>query len=285
MRRLAISLLFFTGLSFGDSYYIEDTTGTGLSSDDAIAVLQFVRSAVAESGQTVSLERGKADFQLRPKLMRLGKSYIFNLEKRTDRALIFSSQMKAAEVEELDEVVARVTRAVLKGVAVRDDARIDDVTRDEETRGTRRKPARRGSFFAFGPAALSNLNATGVGFYLSGAYAWDVNHTMIRLRADVALNGGALFTDFGIGGSYFLSDRSVAPFIGLDVGFGVARIDQGLFLTNETISGFTVAPVIGIHLLRTSAINLELAGRAAFMLKQGSLGSPVCYSARIGLYF
>lgn len=285
MRSFLCLLCFFCGLAFGDSYFIEDTTGTGFGAEDAIAVLQLVRSAVTDGGHTVTAQRDKAQFQLRPKLMRLGKSYIFTLEKHAGETLVFSTKMKAAELEELDGVVNRVTRAALTSVQADDDARIDDVTQEEAIRGMRRRPARRGSFLAFGPASLSNLNASGLGFYLASAYSWDVNRAMVRLRAEMAINGGALLSDFGIGGSYFLSDRSVAPFVGVDAGFGVARIDRGSVFLNETVSGFTLAPLAGVHLLRTSAINLEIAGRIVFMLKSGSLGSPTSYSLRLGLYF
>ena len=82
MRNLALGLVLFSCIGLADSYFVEDTTGTGLTPDDAIAVLQFVRTGVTEAGHTVALERTKAVFQLRPKLMRLGRSYIFSLEKR-----------------------------------------------------------------------------------------------------------------------------------------------------------------------------------------------------------
>ncbi len=285
MRVLILLALVCCALTFADSYYVEDTTGTGLSSEDAIAVQHFVRNAVTEAGHQAVMEKEKSQFQLRPKLIRLGRSYILTVEKRTSSALVYSTQMKAAQIEELDDVASRVTRACLKGVPARGDEKVGDVTEDEETRGMRRRPAKRGTFVAFGPAAFSHLNATGLGFYGAGAYAWDVNRMMVRLRVELAVNGGAIFTDFGLGASYFLSDRSFAPFVGLDLGFGFSRIDQGAFLTNETISGFILGPTAGFHVLRTHAINLEVAAKAAFLLKAGSLGTPVAYILRVGLYF
>lgn len=271
--------------SFADTYFIEDTIGTGIGAEEGITVIQFVRSAVTEAGHEVVQERDKSQFQLRPKLIRLGRSYIFNLERRSPKGLLYSTQLKAKEIEELDNVVARVTRACLKGVPAHGDETVDDVTEDEETKGIRRRPAKRGSFFAFGPASFSNLSASGLGIYFASAYAWDTNRMMVRLRAEVAVNGGALFTDFGLGASYFFSDRSVAPFVGADVGFGFSRIDQGAFLTNETVSGFLIGPTAGVHFLRTSAINIEVATKFAYLLKRGSLGNPSAWLFRVGLYF
>ncbi len=285
MRTLLICIFLIGRISYGDSFFVEEPTGTGIGAEDAIAVVQFVRTAVVEAQHTLSESREKADFTLRSKLMRLGKSYLFSLEKHRQDTLIFSTQMKATQIEELDDVVRRVTLAVLREVPANKDSQVDDVTEDEATRGTRRRPARRGSFLAFGPASLSSLNAAGLGFYLASAYAWDLNRVMVRLRAELTINGGALLSDFGLGASYFFSDRSIAPFVGMDVGFGAARIDRGSFFLNEGVSGFILAPLVGVHLLRTSAINLEIAGRVAFLLKRGSLGSPVAYTLRLGLYF
>jgi hypothetical protein len=285
MRSLLVVLSLAAGLAHGASYYVEDTTGTGISAEDGIAVLQFVRSAVSDNGHTVASEKERSDFQLRPKLMRLGKSYVFTLEKRTPSALVHSGKMKTPEIEELDDVVSRVTRAVLKGVPVTGDERVSDVTQDEETRGMRRKPAKSGKFLAFGPTLVSNVNSTGVGFYLGFAYSWDVNQMMVRLRGDLSIRGAGMLTDFGLGASYFLGEGSVAPFVGLDVGFGVARVDRGGFLLNDTVTGFTVGPLVGVHLLRTNTINIEVALRAIYMLKAGVYGNPSAYVLRVGLYF
>ncbi len=144
------------------------------------------------------------------------------------------------------------------------------------------KRAIKTAYFGFGPALMSNANVSGVGVYFSAAYAFEVDAIVIRIRGDVGGRRGAILGDIGLGATYFLIDAEKAPFIGLDFGYGVARIKTA---PEETVHGFVLAALTGVQFLRSASINLELALRLAVMLEPSSIGHPVMGGLRMGLYF
>ncbi|MCB0406017.1 MAG: hypothetical protein KDD51_14640 [Bdellovibrionales bacterium] len=270
--------------AFGATFFVESAGNSHVPDSDAASVTQLVKASVGELGHDVVLERSAADFVLLPKLIPLGSAYIVNLEKWKGNKRLYSNKMKSAQLENMDEVVKRLTRAVISEVRTSEDVRVGEVTEQESDEGQRRRPARQVRYFALGPAGFGNLSANSVGVYVAGAYAFDVNQAIIRIRGEGAFGGGALFADFGLGASYFFSLEDTAPFVGLDFGYGVSRVNNGT-LFGDTVTGFVLAPIIGVQFMRTSSVNLEVAGRAAFLLSRNSIGNPMLFVIRVGLYF
>lgn len=273
--------------AIASTFFIERTAG--MSGEIAHTTQELVRASLGELGQEVTLDPVKAEFTARPVLLGLGSSIIVTLEKRRKDVLIFSAKLKAISVEEMDTIVDRLARAIVHEKIPKDDVRVSEISEDEATRGNRRRPAKKAFLFGLGPTLVSNMNESGIGYYFTLGYSWDVGPAYLRLSAETFGKGGAFGLIGGIGASYFLSDRDFSPFIGADLSFGLAKVDpEGIGSTFDAdlrTVGFAFGPIVGVQFFRTSAVNLELSLRAAFFLSSAKLGNPAFTVLRVGLYF
>ncbi len=292
MKFIFLLIILFSAISVADSYYVDATRGNGIGSEDGNAISDLVRSSVAESGRNVLVSDPKsAQFILNPRVIKLGSSYVMTVEKSKDGKIVFSSQLKATKVEELDGVAARLTRAALDETPVRGDARIGDVTEIEASAGARRKETQKHWFFGFGPFGASNMGTSGTLYNLDIAYAWDINTYQLKIFYDGTVPGSNSPTsvttssgqtvnvtslgDIGLGLNYYIRDTDMAPFVSGDFGYG----------GNSSVSSFIGGIGAGIGLFRTSNINMEVALRYAYMFNSTPIGNPSVYGARLGLYF
>jgi hypothetical protein len=287
-RPVALLLLALAPLAAraSDTVYVEMASGNGVAESDLATATELVKTAVSEvSSDTVIDQPDKADLTLRPKLLRLGASYILSLTKLKGADVVFSSQLKAASIDELDKVATRLTRSVLLGERAKDAPRVGEITNQEASDGTQRRPTRKLSYLGFGGSSFSNLNSSGVGFSFGGAVAWDVNTVLLKLESELDINGAAYFLSGGIGGELFLSPTDIAPYVAADFGVGAAKVDGGGVFDGSVNGGFVVGAGGGIVFLRTTAVNLDLGFRAAWLLHSNGFGTPLAYSLRLGLYF
>ena len=273
-------VLLFSLSAFSDTYFVQETATGALSKEDASTTTELIRSTINETGshQTVG-NAASAQYVLEPKLLKLGNSYIMPLQKQKAGKVVFSSQLKAKSIDELDGIVARLVRAVIDEVPVKADVRVNDVTETEAVSGTRRKEAQKHWYFGFGPYGSNNLGDNGVLYDLDIAYAWDVNSFSIKIFWDGAFpgsnSGSNAFSDLGLGLNYFMKDTDMTPILEGDLGYGGA---------NST-SGFVGGVGFGWEFFRTSSINFEILLRYAVLFNQTPIGTPSVYGLRIGLYF
>jgi hypothetical protein len=266
--------------------YVEPASGSGVSASDLTTATDLVSSSVSDvSSDTVVNQASQAEYVLKPKLIRLGEAYVLSLSKVRDGKVVFSSQLKAAHMDELDKVALRLTGSVILGKRASDDAHVGEITDQEAKEGTQRHATRKQTYLGFGGSSFGNLNSSGIGFSLGAAYAWDLNRARVKLLAEGDMNGSAFFASAGLGGSYFLSLADLAPYLAADFGAGAAKVDGGGAFTGPTTVGFVVGFGAGIELLRTSSVNLDLGFRAAYLLHSNDFGLPQAYSLRLGLYF
>jgi hypothetical protein len=271
-----------------DSVYVEPATGSGLNEGDLDTATQLVKTAVGDvSSDRVVDQPDQADFNLRPNLLKLGAAYVLGLAKvNKNGKTIFSSQLKAQKMDELDKVATRLTRSVIAGTRAKTDAHVGEVTNEEATEGTQRRPARKAWYVGFGGSNLNNLNVSGLGYSIGVAYAWDVNTALIKIMAEGSGLSSAFLASLGLGGDYFLTTSDIAPHVGGDFGFGAAKSQSsGGFFSGQTIGGFDLGLCAGVQFLRTAAVNLDLSFRAGFLLHSNSYGTPEALSLRLGLYF
>ena len=277
-----LAILLFSFSANADEYFVEKTIGPGIAESDLSTATELIRVSVGQSGSHhVSKDSSKADFILRPRLMKLGSAYIMTLEKLKGEEVVFSNQLKASQLDELDKITSRLTRSVIESLKSEKEAKVGEVTDEEAKQGSQRKPAIRGYYFGIGPVLLGNLGSSGLGYDLSGAYAWDVNQIMVQIFTDLAFKGSASFLDIGIGGHYFLSDRDLAPYLAADFGYAGASVQNTL----ESSGGFALGFGAGFQLLRTSSIHLELGTRFTVLFNKNSIGNPTLLQLRLGLYF
>ncbi|NBW98119.1 hypothetical protein EBR03_00965 [bacterium] len=148
--------------------------------------------------------------------------------------------------------------------------------------------ARRGYYLGLGPVVLARLNSSGVGYFFSGGYAFNYDRTLLKLNAEVMGRSGALLLNGGIGVAYFPSQfvvKEFNPFVGLDFGFGTARIRPDSAGIGEWTTGFILGPQIGAQFFRNSDVMLEVSGKWGTFLESGSLGTPSYSVIKISLYF
>jgi hypothetical protein len=286
---ILVSSLYLSGYSsgaFAAQVYVEAATGSGVSPGDLETATELVKSAVPQvSPESVSEQPNQAAFTLRPRLLRLGQAYVLTLAKIRDGQVVYSSQLKAERMDELDKVATRLTRSVILGESAPATPRVGEITDEEANNGTQRRPVRKAIYLGFGGSEFSHLNSTGVGYSFGAAYSWDTNYVRIKLLGEGDVNGAAFFASGGIGGNYYFSNSDVAPYLSADFGGGVAKVDGGGVFSGQTVGGFVVGAGAGVELLRTSSVNLDLGFRAGVLLHANNYGMPEVYSLRLGLYF
>ncbi|MGK5086042.1 hypothetical protein WDW86_00655 [Bdellovibrionota bacterium FG-2] len=285
---LLCSFFLLTNLSaFADHIFVEPTTGTGVSADDLLAVTDLIGGTLTEDGKyDVVTDKAKADFSLRPKLTRLGGAIILGVSKVKDNKVIFSSQLKASQIDELDKVAHRVTQAVLAGNKAASDTRVGETTDQEAKEGTQRKPVIHALSVGLGGVVLGNLNTgSDIGFGLGGSYGWDLNRVRIKFNADGAWNQNAVFLDGGIGLNLFLLTTDFAPYLSGDFGLAMAKTQSAALRDSEVTAGFMGSLGAGVEIFRTSSVSLDLGLRFGMLLKSNAYGSPQMLSARVGVYF
>jgi hypothetical protein len=270
--------------ALADQIYVESATGSAVSANALSTATELIKTAVPSVGSdTVTEQLKQADYRLRPKLLRLGEAYVLSLSKIRKGQVVFASQLKAMQMEDLDEVAQRLTRSVLREERI-SPAREDDLGGGSDE-GRHHKPAHRVTYLGFGGAAFTNLNATGIGLSIAAAQAWDVDNALIKILGEGDFNGSAFFTSVSLGGNYFLTSADVAPYVTGDFGAGVAKLDGGGVLDGQTVVGFAGGAGAGVQFLRASSVHLDLGFRAGFLFHANQLGIPQAYTLRIGLYF
>jgi hypothetical protein len=131
------------------------------------------------------------------------------------------------------------------------------------------------------------LNATGLGVGVSGGYAWDVNRVILQLQGDFATRSAALWTVAGLSGRYFLGSSDLAPYLSAQFGYGFAKEAKAGVFSGETTTGFALGAGAGLHLLRTTIVNLAVGARVTTILSELRPGShyPIATAAEVSLFF
>lgn len=290
MNKLKVALVGFAmSLSLAvnaDQIFVERATGSGVTESELNSATILVRASVTENSSNELLEEsGNADFVLKPSLMRLGESVILSISKVKKSKTVFSSQLKAARMDELDKVASRLTRAVLKDESGADSARVGEMTDQEAKEGNQRRPARDRKFVSLGAATLNQMNAPSVGYSLGLGYSWDLNTVALKLFLDGAAANSAFLINTGVGINYYFMNTHYAPYVSGDFGLGWAKADGGSLISGDSAFGFMFGFGGGIELFRTSTVNLDIGLRVGLLMKDNGMGLPTSYSLRVGLYF
>lgn len=289
-RRFFCSLLCFllggTSTSFADSFFVENATGPGVSDADLAATTELVRAAV-QASQTHQLVSNPAlsEFSLHPAVLRIGHAYIIQLEKLKGGKTVFSTELKANQIEELDKVTKRLVEAVLDEKKAGEEAQLGEITQTEQQGGKERKPSRRIHSLAFGGSLFSQMNASSIGYSLGGAFGWDLVDTILKIQADLSLCGAALFFNADLETMFLLSRRETAPYLAGAFGFGVTRSAATDTVSSQTVAGFDIGAGGGLLFLRTSDVNLDIGLRFHLLLSANSQGNPLASTLRLGMYF
>ena len=151
-----------------------------------------------------------------------------------------------------------------------------------------KKTATRGYYIGLGPAGLWNLNSSGIAYYVNGGYTFDLNTVAMKIGGEFFGRSGAIGFVGSLGVSYFpnfLNSKDVDPFLGFDMGYGTARLNESGGTLGQWIPAMVIGPSLGVQLFRTADVNLELALKWGFFLASGSLGSPSYSLLKLSFFF
>ena len=283
MKRLIIIVaVCSTLIAQAQKIWIRPAVGTGATSAEIEIVTELVFRTAEAEGEVV-VARGEANFELEPKLLRLGNAILVDVNKWQNGKMVFSSRLKAKHVEELDKVTARATLAAIQEQTP--EAHVGNVTDEEASQGVQRRPTRPGSLLAFGPAWLGNLKSTGLGYSFGAAHGWDLNSARLKVFTDFAIQGAAFYLNTAIGVEVFFTDKDITPYLGGDFGFAVAKMDGGSFSAGTVVGGFALGIGAGVAFFRTHSVNLEVGARAGILLNDNGVGKPEVLMLRVGVFF
>lgn len=287
MRLFALLMVgLFAQVALASQVFVEPATGSGVGEGDLDTTTQLVKNAVPSVSSNVVVDSpDQADYSLRPNLMKLGKAYVMGLEKvNKDGSTVNSAQLKAQTMDELDTVASRLTRAVMSGTSP--NARVGEITNQEAKNGTQRLPTRSEWYVGAGGSSFNNLNADGIGYSIGIGHAWDFNTGLFKLMGSLDGLDGAVHTDVGLGGEYFLLPTDFAPYLSADFGFGAAKAEGNSgFFSGTWYGGFEVGVGAGVEIMHTVATHLDIQFRSGFLLKNNGFGTPEIFTLRLGLYF
>ncbi len=286
------------GTAYAASVFVQPPAVEGEDGGIKDTLHELVKAAVSEeSGYSLTASAKEADIQLKPKLLKLGSSFVVTIDKYKGEKLAFTTKMKAANAEELDNVSTRIVRAALQETKAIESAQVDDITQAETTRGTNRIQTTRQWKLGFGPAwgANNNTDKSGMAFTLGFVWGIDANFDLdLAFRTANFEKGGetgAHFTEFLIGTNYYMTKGRNAPF--LTAGFGrttasVSTVNTSIIpFSTDTLSGWSVRAGVGYKFFRTSTVNLgvELNYSKVFGESTVSKSAPGVTSAVIALYY
>ncbi len=289
-------VLFFTFLSSADNFYVEDIKSAEIASQDKTSVRELIRLAIPEAGAHKSVtQANQADWILTPQLMKLGGAYILNLEKKSNKGKnSFSEKMKAASMDDLDVTTQRLTTAVINEQRVQQTADVTNITEQEKKQNINRIEATRQWIIGIGPSWTSGLNSGGNGgFTLLIGYEWGLDPDYSVDLSYIGHSGrgddDSRFSDFSVGGTYYLSRTKYSPFLTARIGYGSADINDGctFFCTNDSDDpgGWTASVAAGMKFFRTSAVNVSTYIRYSYMFDQGDYGNADMTTFMVAVHF
>ncbi|MBL7715447.1 MAG: hypothetical protein JNL01_08240 [Bdellovibrionales bacterium] len=262
-----------------DKFFVRAPLGNG--ADDASAMTDLVGNELRKLGHETTNNPSDADFEIQPRALKMGAAFVLTLEKIQGRQVVKSDQLKAQKLDEMDTLVARLTRAVVNGTNAEENQKHKEISDEEITRTNRRLPARSVSYFEFGGGLASNWRPESVLPSFVMGRAWDLDKAILQIEAASSLSSVGSFWVAGLGGRYLFSGQDVSPFLGANFGYGVV-FDSLL----KASSGFALTGQAGIHLFRLSQTSMTLTLRYSTLLgTDRAAGAPGNFFLTLGLIY
>lgn len=293
---ILLSVFFISSTALADNFYVEEIKSSDISSQDKTSVRELIRLSVPEAGSHKSVSQmSQADWILTPQLLKIGDAYILNLEKKSTKgASSFTEKMKSSTMDNMDVTAQRLTTAVINEQKIQQTADVTNITDEEKKQNINRIEATRQWIIGIGPSWTSGLQSGGAGgFTLLIGYEWGLDPDFSVDLSYIGHGGRgddeSRFTDFSVGGTYYLSRTKYSPFFSARIGYGSADVNDGctLFCANATEdpSGWTGSVSAGIKFFRTSAVNVSTYVRYSYMFDDGPYGNPDMTTFMVAVHF
>ena len=262
----------------------------GIAPNDAATAVDLVCRAIARSAHG---NPGAYLVSLRP----LGRVVVLTVAVTQPSGLRDERSIRLASIEEVPVVAPRVADALVSGKALADTQRVDNLV-GEEVREAPRKPTE--TRWSVGVIGVS-LPASGVyampGVVLGLGYETAQFGALVDFRAagrDSSRSASGSLFSLAIGGRYFFTPESVAPFVGGGFAWtGITGGDESLYgqggAFRGSASGLWPWAEVGVQLFRLHQSRLTMSVRADVPFQAlrdtsttyvaGPTGSPGTYRA------
>lgn len=161
-------------------------------------------------------------------------------------------------------------------------AEVGSISSDQVGSMERRVNSRNYQFFGFGPSSLSNTGEeSGMAYHLAYGMSREVvPHASIRglVQSDFQPKSGSGIAGAGLGVMGFLTTSDISPYLGADLGWGVAWGADAVSQFSWGLSG-------GVQFFRTSSTQLGVEARLFSLFEKTREGLPMGLSAQLALYY
>jgi len=179
-------------------------------------------------------------------------------------------------------MIARALSLALLSASLTLAAEVGNISASQASSMETRINSRNYQFFGFGPASLSNTGEEeGMAYHLAWGMSREVvPHASIRsiVQSDFQPKSGAGIAGGGLGVLGFLTTSDFSPYLGADLGWGIAWGADATTQLSWGLSG-------GMQLFRTSSTQLGLECRLFSLFEKTREGLPMGLSAQLGLYY
>ncbi len=317
-------VLAFAAQSQAARIFVNDTQAEQhVSSQEAQTITDMVRdSVIGAPNSTLVMNTWESDYALRPRLMKLGGTYVLTIDRLMNDTVVSSSQMKATSFTDFDELARRTTLAALgtpaRGDRIARDRMMDDrgdssgssvsaattsvaETERQMTTEAAQEAATVGRkgfqvppvakplhYFTMGagPGFARRLQADDLFINLAVGHQWDVNP---RFSLKVVGEGnfstggdGANFYDLAAGGNWY--------FMPTANGSGYVTADLGYGAAESAlgrdVDSVTIGTGIGYQFLRTETTSLDVLVRYVLLTEEAEDdGLPQIFATRFAVNF
>lgn len=286
MRGLVIIFVLLFSLSaFADSFYVKKLRTSGVNAQDAEAISELILMNVTDSDQNTVVPRSPlADYVISPRVIRLNQVFIVSLKKYRKNKLVSRAKLKARTMDDMDSVIARLVKAILKNKSAKSNVKLDQVTDQEVQNTNKRIKATRQNYFGFGPAGFTNQNDKGSVLSAFAGRAWGINsHFDVKLTGFFAVgkdHADANFTGLLVELDYFLTPTSASLFFNGGFGYGLANARGG-----SSANGLAASLGLGFKFFRTSTVNLALIAKYIQLFEANTHGQPGVSNVSLAIYY
>lgn len=161
-------------------------------------------------------------------------------------------------------------------------AEVGSISSSESESIQTRVNSRNYQFFGFGPAMLQNTGEeSGLAYHLAWGMSREVvPYASVRgiVQSDFQPKSGAGILGAGLGMMGFLTKSDISPYVGADLGWGMAW-------GANTVSQFSWGLSAGLQLFRTSSTQLGVETRVYSLFEDTREGTPMGLSAQLAVYY
>lgn len=300
---LAVMVLcwaFSLGVEAKSKVFVGSIKPISVAEGDAATIEELIKTSVIEDlkNRLVS-NSSESDYAISGRLVKLGEAYSLTLIKEKNSNEVFRTSLKASLISDMDVVVRRLVRAIDNEESADKNAKVKDVTLDEEKNQRRRKDVLSQMTFAVGPATTRDMNVDGqailwnLGYNYEIDFDWDMHLDIDWLTTNKRSESDAYYLALNFGINHYFTESNTSPFIEGHLGYGTAMASTGcssstlICSSKDRATGWIVGLGLGLRFFRTSNTNFGLVFRTSVLTDETEISKkrPMVGSLMLIGYF